>query len=149
MEFLTWRQNDMAVFVTQGSIVVVHDNSVQGLVEYVCGSKTWYSNNTFCSFYSLCHCVLFGSCATKQPWAYSRNGNSIFTETESSVSASVPPENTVPFLFLFPHKNTISTSILQISVSVFIFPLCFHFSSGKTENFHSIFIPTMFIYSIK
>ena len=105
MGLLTWLQNNMFGLVAQGSIVVVHDNSVQGLAEYVCGSKSWYSNDTFCSFYSLCHCVLFGSWATKQPWAYSRNGNFILMETESSVSACVPPENTILFLFPFPHKN--------------------------------------------
>ena len=92
----------MVVLATWGSIVIVHDNSVLCLVENVCGSKSWSSNDPVCS---LCHCVLLRNWATKQPWAYSRNGNSIFTETESSVSAPVPPENTVLFLFLFPHKK--------------------------------------------
>ena len=95
----------MVLIATQDSIVVVHDNPVWGLVKYMCGSKSWSSNDPFCSFYSLYHCVLFGSWATNQPWSYSRNGNSIFTKTESSVSTSVPPENTIPFLFPFPHKN--------------------------------------------
>ena len=46
------------------------------------------------------------------------------------------------FCFRFRIKNSISISILQISIFVSIFPLRFHFFFGKTKSFHSIFIPS-------
>lgn len=82
--------------------------------------------------------MLFRGWTTKQPCVYSKNGNSIFTETESSISMSVPPKNSVLFLFSFPLKK------FHFHFHFANFCLCFHISSPseKMGSFHSIFIPT-------
>ena len=59
------------MLTTYPSIVLVHDNCVQGLAEYIYGTINWALNDQLCS---LCHWVLFFGWATKQPQAYSKNG---------------------------------------------------------------------------